>query len=42
VAGAPKRVPLTRPDGEVRELKAEDIKSFRPANSLPASLQRKT
>ena len=41
MAGAPKRVPLTRPDGEVRELKAEDIKSFRPANSLPAALQQK-
>jgi uncharacterized protein (DUF4415 family) len=37
----PKRVPLTRPDGEVRELKAEDIKSFSPAASLPESLQRK-
>jgi uncharacterized protein (DUF4415 family) len=37
----PKRVPLTRPDGEVRELKAEDITSFRPATALPASLQQK-
>jgi uncharacterized protein (DUF4415 family) len=37
----PKRVPMTRPDGEVRELKAEDIKSFRSATALPASLQQK-
>ena len=37
----PKRVPLTRPDGEVRELKTEDIKAFRPGSSLPASLQQK-
>jgi uncharacterized protein (DUF4415 family) len=37
----PKRVPLTRLDGEVRELKAEDIKSFRSATALPASLQHK-
>jgi len=37
----PKRIPLTRPDGEVRELKTEDIKSFGPAASLPQSLQRK-
>jgi uncharacterized protein (DUF4415 family) len=37
----PKRVPLTRPDGEVRELKAEDIKAFKPATALPASLQQK-
>lgn len=31
----PERVPLTRPDGEVRELKTEDIKSFASADSLP-------
>lgn len=37
----PKRVPLTRPDGEVRELKTEDLKGFGPAASLPPSLQRK-
>jgi len=37
----PKRVPLTRPDGEVRELKSEDIKSFRPGAALPAALQQK-
>jgi uncharacterized protein (DUF4415 family) len=37
----PKRAPLTRPDGEVRELKAEDIKTFGAATTLPASLQRK-
>ena len=37
----PKRVPLTRPDGEVRELKAEDIKNFRSSTALPVSLQQK-
>ncbi len=37
----PKRAPLTRPDGEVRELTAEDIKTFGPATTLPASLQQK-
>ena len=37
----PKRVPMTRPDGEVRELKTEDIKIFRPAAALPSSLQQK-
>ena len=37
----PKRVPLTRPDGEVRELKAEDIKTFQPATAVPASLRQK-
>lgn len=36
-----KRVPLTRPDGEVRELKSQDIPNFAPVSSLPAALQRK-
>lgn len=36
-----KRVPLTRPDGEVRELKSQDIENFAPVSSLPAALQRK-
>lgn len=34
--------PLIRPDGEVRELSSEDLKSFRPATeTLPAALQQK-
>jgi uncharacterized protein (DUF4415 family) len=33
--------PLTTPDGEVRELRAEDFTAMRGANELPASLQRK-
>jgi uncharacterized protein (DUF4415 family) len=37
----PKRVPLTRADGEVRELRTEDLRNFGPAASLPQSLQRK-
>jgi uncharacterized protein (DUF4415 family) len=37
----PKSAPLTKPDGEVRELKTADFKSLRSAASLPASLQRK-
>ena len=37
----PKRVPLIRPDGEVRELKTEDIKAFKPGAALPPSLQQK-
>jgi uncharacterized protein (DUF4415 family) len=37
----PKPAPLTRPDGEVRELTTTDLKGFRDASSLPASLQRK-
>lgn len=37
----PKPAPLTRPDGEVRELTTADLESFRDASSLPASLQRK-
>lgn len=36
-----KRVPLTRPDGEVRELSTEDIRTFGSAATLPQSLQRK-
>ena len=37
----PKPAPLTKPDGEVRELKADDLKRFRGASSLSASLQQK-
>lgn len=37
----PRSVPLTKADGEVRELKAEDLKRFRGAGSLPEGLQRK-
>jgi hypothetical protein len=33
--------PLTRADGDVRELSAEDLERFRDARSLPPSLQRK-
>ena len=36
-----KRAPLTNPQGEVRELKSEDLAAFRPASSLPQSLQQK-
>ncbi len=32
---------LTNDDGDVRELKAADLKQFRRAESLPMSLQRK-
>ena len=37
----PKHAPLTEPEGEVRELKTEDLKRFRRASSLPQSLQDK-
>ena len=37
----PKRVPLIRPEGQVRELTPEDIKSLGAAASLPQSRQRK-
>ena len=37
----PKRTPLTNPQGEVRELKTEDLEGFRRASSLPQSLQQK-
>ena len=37
----PKRAPLTDPQGEVRELKTEDLEGFRRASSLPHSLQQK-
>lgn len=37
----PNPAPLTKPDGEVRELKSEDLKRFRRAASLPDGLQRK-
>ena len=37
----PKQAPLTEPEGEVRELKTEDLKRFRRASSLPQSLQHK-
>lgn len=33
--------PLTRPDGEVREITKADLASFSRAEALPASLQRK-
>ena len=33
--------PLTNADGEVRELKAEDLKRFRNASALSDGLQRK-
>jgi hypothetical protein len=36
-----KPAPLTKPDGQVRELTAADLKQFRGADSLPASLKRK-
>lgn len=37
----PKPSPLTSPSGEVRELTAADLNRFRPAGSLPASVQRR-
>jgi uncharacterized protein (DUF4415 family) len=37
----PKSTPLTETDGEVRELKATDLKRFQGASALPESLQRK-
>lgn len=37
----PKHTPLTKPDGEVRELKAADLKRFRTVDSLSDELQRK-
>lgn len=37
----PKPSPLTSPSGEVRELTAADLKRFRPAGSLQASVQRR-
>ena len=37
----PKNAPLTNAQGEVRELKMEDLKRFRSASSLPRSLQQK-
>lgn len=37
----PKPAPLTKPDGEVRELKAADFGVLRGVASLPAALQRK-
>ena len=37
----PKPVPLTKPDGEVRELGAGDLRRFGGVDSLPASLKRK-
>lgn len=37
-----KQKPLTNAKGEVRELTAKDLKTFRPARAvLPGSLQRK-
>lgn len=32
---------MTKPDGEVRELKTADFKAMRSASSLPGALQRK-
>ena len=37
----PRHAPLTESNGEVRELKTEDLKRFRAATSLPEGLQRK-
>ena len=37
----PKRAPLTESNGEVRELKSDDLKRFHTSASLPADLQRK-
>ena len=37
----PKSAPLTKFDGEVREIKTEDLQRFRGATSLPSSLQQK-
>ncbi len=37
----PRLTPLTEADGEVRELKAADLKRFQGASALPESLQRK-
>jgi uncharacterized protein (DUF4415 family) len=37
----PKRTPLTDPQGEVRELKTDDLQTFRHASTLPQSLQQK-
>ena len=35
-----KPAPLTKPDGQVRELTAADLKQFRGADSLPTSLKK--
>lgn len=37
----PKHVSLTDVDGEVRELKLDDLKRFRSASALPQLLQQK-
>ena len=37
----PRSAPLTKPDGEVREIKTEDLKRFRGSTSLLAGLQQK-
>jgi uncharacterized protein (DUF4415 family) len=37
----PRHAPLTDSNGQVRELKAEDLKRFRAATALPETLQRK-
>jgi uncharacterized protein (DUF4415 family) len=37
----PKRAPLTNSQGEVRELKMDDLETFRRASALPQSLQQK-
>jgi uncharacterized protein (DUF4415 family) len=37
----PRLTPSTKPDGEVRELQAADLKRFKGAASLPDDLRRK-
>lgn len=37
----PRPTPLTKPDGEVRELTTADLKRFKGAASLPVGLRRK-
>lgn len=37
----PKSKPLTDGTGDVRDLTIKDLKTFRPAQSLPATLKRK-
>ena len=37
----PRSAPLTKTDGEVRELKTEDLNRFRGVTSLSAGLQQK-
>jgi len=37
----PRPAPLTDADGEVREIKIDDLKSFQGARALPVALQHK-